>query len=108
MTGAGEESAHAVAAVGPGRPLFADGSYASGRGGVAARRAPRFTEMRDDCPDWYRAEGYLCRQRSRRRKLSTASMTVKERVPPVEESSHLEVENHQLTGSIPGVSRYDP
>ena len=58
-TGTGEESAHAVTGLGPGRPLCADDSFASGKEGVAARRAPRFTEIRDDCPDQYHAEGSL-------------------------------------------------
>ena len=58
-TGTGEESAHAVTGLGPGRPLCDNDSYASGRGGVEARRVPRVTEMRDDCPDQYHAEGSL-------------------------------------------------
>ena len=49
---------------------------------VAARRGPRFTEMRDDCPNQYHAEGSLCRQRSSRRRLSTVSMRVKEKDDP--------------------------
>ena len=71
---------------------------------VAARRAPRFTEMRDDCPDLYHAEGSLCRQRPSRRRLSTVSRRVKEGVPPAEESFHLDAENHQPTASMPGVT----
>ena len=77
-TGAGEESDHAVTGLGPGRPLCADDSYASGRGGCCSAMGATVTEMRDDCPDQYRGEGSLCRQRSSRRRLSTVSKRVKE------------------------------
>ena len=60
---------------------------------VAARRAPRFSEMRDDCPDQCHAEGTLCGQRSSSRTLSTVSMRVKEEVSPAKESANLDVDN---------------
>ena len=47
---------------------------------IAARRAPRFTEMRNDGPDQYHVEGSLCRQRSSRRRLSAVSMRIKDEV----------------------------
>ena len=103
-TGAGEESDHAVTGLGPGRPLCADDSYASGRGGCCSAMGATVTEMRDDCPDQYRGEGSLCRQRSSRRRLSTVSMRVNYGVAPAEESFHLDVENHQPTAFMPGVT----
>ena len=106
-TGAGEESDHAVTGLGPGRPLCADDSYASGRGGCCSAMGATVTEMRDDCPDQYRGEGSLCRQRSSRRRLSTVSMRVKEGVSRAEESFYLDLENHQLR-LYPVSSRYHP
>ena len=107
-TGAGEESDHAVTGLGPGRPLCADDSYASGRGGCCSAMGATVTEMRDDCPDQYRGEGSLCRQRSSRRRLSTVSMRVKEGASPAKESFYLDVENYQPTASIPGVTLTPP
>ena len=103
-TGTGKENDHAVTGLGPGPPLYADDGYASGRGGVDARRAPRLTEMHDDCPDQYHAEGSLCGQRSSRQRLSAVSMKIKGEVSPAGESFYLDVENHQPTASIPSVT----
>ena len=94
--------------LGPRRPLCADDSCASGRGGVAAQRAPRFTEMRDDCPDQYHVEASSCRQRSSRRRFSTVSMRVNEGVSPAEEPFDLDVENYQPTTSIADVTLAPP
>ena len=86
----------------PRRALCADDRYASGRGGIAARRMPRFTEMRDESHDLYQAEGSLCRQRSSRPKPSTVPPMVMEGMPPADELFNMNVENYQSSATTPG------